>query len=139
MIANRQALNVLLAVLDIEQRELSDLMGYRPAYVANVFNGFTEPSDAFKQALGQALSDLLLGTSRTEEKYLPANPLVEFLELRSKEAASRTEFYATLGLSPKGWNKLEQVTESLVDRICCALGVHPTAIYGRDYEVGEAS
>lgn len=137
--ANRQALNVLLAVLDIEQRELADLMGYRASYVANIFNGFTEPSDAFKQALGDTLSDLLLGTSRTAEKYLPAQPLAEFLEHRSRDASSRREFYADLGLSPHDWNKRERVTDSLVDRVCCALGVHPSAIYGRDYEVGEAS
>ena len=139
MSANRQALNVLLAVLDVEQRELGDLMGYGHGYVANIFNGFTEPSDAFKRALGETLSDLLLGSSRTAEKYLPAQPLAEFLEQRAREASSRTEFYTALGLKAQGWDKREQVTESLVDRICCALGVHPSAIYGRDYEVGEAS
>jgi hypothetical protein len=41
---DRKALNVLLAVLDLEQRELAELMGYREGYVANVLNGFTKAS-----------------------------------------------------------------------------------------------
>ena len=39
MSADRKALNIMLAALDLEQRELSALMGYEPAYVANVCNG----------------------------------------------------------------------------------------------------
>lgn len=139
MSANRQAVNVLLAVLDIEQGELADLMGYRHGYVANIFNGFTEPSDAFKTALGEVLADLLVGPSRTANKHLPAEPLVRFLDQRALSAPSRSQFYADLGLTRNGWNKRQRVPESLVDRVCCALGVHPSAIYGHDYEVGDAS
>jgi len=136
---NRTALKVLLAALEIEQRALAKELGYEPGYVANVFNGCTPPSDAFKRAFGDVLADLLLGASRTEASRLPAQPLAEFLATRAKDTPCKSEFYAELGLSPQGWDKRRYVTDSLVDRVCCALGVHPSAIYGREYEVGNAS
>jgi hypothetical protein len=34
---DRRGINVLLAALDVDQRELAERMGYRPGYVANVF------------------------------------------------------------------------------------------------------
>lgn len=139
MTADRRSINVLLAVLDIEQREIADKMGYDAAYVANVFNGFAQPSDAFKAALGAVLANLLLGPSRTQNTRLPAGPFAEYLARRAKEAPSKEQFYADLGLSSHGWSKRRFVTEQLVDRVCCALGVHPSAIYGRDYGVQEAS
>ena len=139
MSTNRTALNVVLAVLDIEQREFAADMGYDPAYVANVFNNSTPPSDAFKAAFGAALADHLLGRSRTQNSRLPARPLADYLARRAKEAPAREQFYADLGLSSHGWGKRRFVTEELVDRVCCELGVHPSAIYGRDYDVEEAS
>jgi transcriptional regulator with XRE-family HTH domain len=138
MTANRTAINIILAVLDIDQREFADRMGYRPGYVANVFNGFTEPSAAFKQAFGELLADLLLGPSRKSTR-LPAKPLAELIQRRASAAPSKSQFFDDLGLSPQGWNKRQYVTESLVDRICCALGVHPSSVYGSDYEIEEAS
>ncbi len=136
MTTNRTALNVLLAVLDVEQRELADRMGYDKVYVSNVMCGFTQPSDAFKAAFGEAVADLVLGTSRTQATRLPAAPLIEFLEARAKASGCRTRFYEELGLNASGWHRRRKyVTEAQLDRICCALGVHPSAIYGRDYEV----
>lgn len=133
---DRKALNILLAALDMPQHELADRMGYDNGYVVNVLNGFTAPSDAFKAAFGDALSDLILGSSRTEaSNRLPAAPLIEYLERRAKQAGSRAEFYDSLGLKPQGWIRRKYVTESLLDRICCDLGVHPSSIYGSDYEV----
>ena len=135
MSVDRTTLNVLLAALDIEQRELADRMGYDKTYVVNVFCGFTAPSDAFKQAFGEAVADLVLGSSRTEVNRLPAAPLVEFLDRRAKQSTSRAQFYKSLGLKPQGWIRRRWVNESLLDRICCELGVHPSAIYGPDFEV----
>lgn len=139
MSTNRTALNVVLAVLDIEQREFAVDMGYEPAYVANVFNNSTPPSDAFKLAFGRALADRLLGSSRTQNSRLPAQPFADYLARCAKAASSKEQFYADLGLSSHGWSKRRFVTEELVDRVCCELGVHPSCIYGRDYDVEEAS
>lgn len=138
MSTNRTALNVVLAALDIEQRALAADMGYEPAYVANVFNNSAAPSDAFKVAFGAALADRLLGRSRTQSR-LPARPLADYLARRAKEAWSREQFYADLGLSSHGWGKRRFVTEELVDRVCCNLGIHPSSIYGADYDIEEAS
>jgi hypothetical protein len=129
MSVDRRSINVLLSTLEVEQRDVAAAMGYRPGYVANVFNGFTQPSTAFKSAFGELLAELLLGPSRSTTDCYPAGPLRELLERRASDAPSRTQFYADLGLSPSGWNKRQVVTGKLVDRICCALGVHPTAIY----------
>ena len=135
MTVDRRTLNVLLAALDIEQRELADRMGYDKTYVVNIFNGFTQTSNAFKQAFGDALGDLLLGGTR-RAKRLPAAPLVEFLETRARGAECRSAFYENLGLNPQSWHRgRKYVSESQLDRICCALGVHPSSIYGSDYEV----
>ena len=131
MAVDRKALNILLAALDIEQRELADRMGYDKAYVVNVLNGFSPPSDGFKAAFGDAIADLLLGESRTEANRLPARPLIDFLERRAKcHHGSRSEFYESLGLKAQGWNRRKYVSESLLDRICCQLGIHPSSIYG---------
>ena len=135
MSVDRTTVNVLLAALDIEQRQLAERMGYDKAYVVNVFNDFTAPSNAFKQAFGEAVADLVLGSSRTEASRLPAAPLVEFLEQRARRYPSRAQFYESLGLTSNGWQRRRWVSESLLDRICCELGVHPSAIYGSDYEV----
>jgi transcriptional regulator with XRE-family HTH domain len=133
---DRKALNILLAALDLKQRQLADHMGYDKAYVVNVFNGFAPPSDAFKAAFGDAVADLVLGESRCEANRLPAQPLIDFLEQRAKCHGARSEFYESLGLKAQGWNRRKYVSESLLDRICCQLGIHPTQIYGTDYEVG---
>ena len=133
MSVDRIALKVVIAALDVEQRELAAEMGYQPAYVANVLNGFTPPSDAFKRAFGDAVAERLLGCSPRARRHLPAEPFAGFLEAASKSAPSRTRFYADLGLSIHGWGKRLFVTERLVDRVCCELGVHPTSIYGHEY------
>ena len=130
MSVDRKSINILLAALDIEQRELAHRMGYDKVYVSNVLCGFTPASDAFKQSFGEVVADLVIGTSRTEASRLPAGPLVEFLENRAKSATCRSAFYEELGLNVQGWINRKYVTESLLDRICCQLGVHPSAIYG---------
>ena len=135
MSADRKAINVLLAALDLEQRELAERMGYDKGYVVNVFNGFTPPSDGFKKAFGEVVADLVLGTSRTDASRLPAAPLIEYLRKRANEAECRSQFYEDLGLTAQAWNRRKHVPEALLDRICCRLGIHPTEIYGTDYEV----
>jgi hypothetical protein len=126
---DRRAINVLLAALDIEQRELAQMMGYDPRYVVNVVNGFTLPSEAFKDAFGKALADLLLGQTRREAKAYPAGPLVALMRKRAAQAPCKADFYADLGVTGNGWGTRRSVPVDLVDRICCALGVHPSAVY----------
>lgn len=131
---DRRAVDVILAVLGIEQRELAELMGYRDGYVANVMNGCTKASPAFRQAFGDALAELVLGPVGHPLLTLPAAPLVDLLKKRAAQAPSKRQFYADLGISPHGWNKREVVTELVVDRICSALGVHPSAIYNEIWD-----
>lgn len=139
MSIDRRAVNVLLAVLRIGQRDLAERMGYRTGYVVNVLNGCADASPAFRIAFADAIADLLLGTNgRSKERY-PARPLAELIRRRAEEASRKHQFYADLGISPHGWNKRDTVSSSLVDRICCALGVHPSSIYGRDYDLDDVS
>src|SRR5687768_10556013 len=86
---DRKTINVLLASLDIEQRELAARMGYDKGYVVNVLNGFTPASTAFKQAFGDVVAALVIGSTRTDVSRLPAKPLVEFLDNRARRASSR--------------------------------------------------
>lgn len=130
MSVDRRTINVLLASLELEQRELAERMGYDKGYVVNVFNGFTPPSDGFKKAFGDVIADLVLGSSRTEVSRLPAAPLIEYLRKRANQAECRTRFYEDLGLTAQAWNRRKFVTEGLLDDICCRLGIHPSEIYG---------
>ncbi|MGH2819324.1 MAG: hypothetical protein ACRDJ5_01580 [Actinomycetota bacterium] len=126
---DRRAINVLLAALDVEQRDVAARMGYQPGYVANVFNGCSPSSDAFKKAFGEVVAELVLGNSNKAARSYPAGPLRALIERRAGEAVSRMDFYADLGVSCYGWNKRERVSAALIDRVCCAVGVHPSAIY----------
>jgi transcriptional regulator with XRE-family HTH domain len=137
MTVDRRSLNVLLAALDLEQRELAELMGYRKGYVANVLNGCTKASASFRDALGAAVTELPLG-SPERTTTLPAAPLSDLIRKRAARAPCKEQFYEDLGISPHGWNKREVVSEALVDRVCCALGVHPSSLYGHDYDVEES-
>ena len=134
MSVDRRAVKILLAALELEQRELAAHMGYDATYVANIFGGFTEPSGAFKRAFGELVADLLLGDARKKPTLYPAAPLKELIARRAADARDKAQFYADLGLGSSGLNGRRHVTADVVDRICCALGVHPSAVYGVDYE-----
>ena len=131
---DRRALNVLLAVLDVDRRDLAERMGYERKYVVNVLNGFTPASPSFRRAFGDAITELLLGTREPRRSQLPAEPLVEFVRKRSETAERKCDFWTDLGLSPSGLHQRHHVSLEVVDRVCCKLGIHPTQIYGRAYE-----
>lgn len=131
---DRKAADVILAVVGLEKRELADLMGYRKGYVTNVMNGLTKASPAFKEAFGNAIAELVLGPSGPPLQTLPAAPLKELIKKRAEQAPCESQFYSDLGINPQGWNKRQVVTEVVVDKICCALGVHPSAIYDEIHE-----
>lgn len=128
---DRRTLNILLAALDLEQRELADLMGYEPGYVANAFNGHTEARPAFRRAFGETIGSLILGTYQpaTAERY-PAAPLLKLITTRAAGASCRRDFYRDLGVN-ESIHKRDTLDAVLVDRVCCSLGIHPTAVYPR--------
>lgn len=135
MSVDHRTIKVLLAALDIEQRELAGVMGYRPAYLANVLNGHTPASASFRQAFGEALAELLLGEPDPAPDRYPAHPLRALVQRRAADADSPTQFYSDLGISVHSLSKRDVLPGALVDRLCCALGVHPTSIYGPNGEV----
>jgi hypothetical protein len=131
-------LNILLAALGLEQKELATLMGYDKAYVVNVFNGHTVARPAFRRALGETIGSLILGTYEpaSAERY-PAAPLLSVIQNRAADAPCKRDFYRKLGVNVSIHNR-ETLDALLVDRVCCSLGIHPTSVYGHDYEL-EAS
>lgn len=138
---DRKTINILLAALDIEQHELGEMMGYDRRYLSNVFNGSLEARPAFRRAFGETLAILMLGTfvAVGSERY-PAAPLLALIEKRAAQAASKRDFYRELGTSAEALRRRETLDGLLVDRVCCALGIHPSSVYGSDYEaVAEAS
>ena len=137
---DRKTINILLAALDIEQHELSEMMGYDKGYVSNVFNGFTEARPAFRRAFGETIGSLILGTFEplSRETY-PASPLVELIASRAAQAVSKREFYRELGTNASALKDRDTFDGLFVDRVCCALGVHPSSVYGDEYDIAEAS
>jgi hypothetical protein len=133
MSVDRRAVKVILALCDMELKELAHHLGYEPRYVSNVLCRQVDPSRAFRRAFGETVANLVFGDRPARETRLPAAPLVELIERRAESAPSKRDFYADKGinmsyLTTRGWVKV-----TLVDRICCALGVHPSSLYGNDY------
>ncbi|MDQ3964620.1 MAG: hypothetical protein M3277_12040 [Actinomycetota bacterium] len=137
---DRKTINVLLACLGLEVNELAERMGYDRGYVSNVINGFTEARPAFRRAFGETIGSMVLGTyhPRSMERY-PAAPLVELIHRRAAEAPRKRDFYRDLGISSEGLKDRDTFDGIFVDRVCCALGVHPSAVYGTTYSVEAAS
>jgi hypothetical protein len=132
---DRKTIKILLAALELEVRELAELMGYDNGYVVNVLNGLTVARPAFRRAFGETIGSLVLGTYQpaSAETY-PAAPLIALVESRAAHANSKRVFYRELGTSAQALKKRRTFDGVFVDRICCALGVHPTSVYGLEYE-----
>ena len=115
-------------------------MGYDEGYVVNVLNGHTEARPGFRRAFGETIGALILGTYRAEsaESYAPA-PLVALIERAADAAVNKRDFYRDLGTSAQSIRSRKTFDGFFVDRICCALGVHPSSVYGRDYDAQVAS
>lgn len=137
---DRRTINILLAALDVEQHELAEMMGYDRRYLSNVLNGFLEARPAFRRAFGETLATLMLGTfvSVGAERY-PAAPLVDLIKKRAAQAVNKRDFYRDLGTSAEALKRRETLDGLFVDRVCCALGIHPSSVYGADYQIAEAS
>jgi DNA-binding Xre family transcriptional regulator len=139
MTVDRRTLDVLLAVLQIDQRELADRMGYHPAYMTNVVNGMTKVSRPFRKAFGAAVADLILGQDRSSEDMYPAGPLVKLIESRAADAPMKRDFFADLGVNRQRLKNRDTVSGADIDRICCELGVHPSALYPEMLTIAEVS
>lgn len=129
MSIDRRALKVLLAALGLEQRDLAARMGYDATYVSNIVNGFSKPSEAFKACFGEVVAEALFGCGSKREATYPAAPLKALVARRAAQAPSKAQFYADLGVASNGLNGRREFPAELVDRVCCALGVHPSALY----------
>ena len=127
---DRRTVAILLAALELEQNQLAELMGYERGYVSNVFNGFTVARPAFRRAFGETIASLILGNFQpaTAETY-PAEPLLSLIEKRAAQALRKRDFYRDLGTSRQALMNRKVLDALLVDRLCCALGVHPTSVY----------
>jgi hypothetical protein len=137
---DRKTIKILLASLDIEVGELAHHMGYDQGYVVNVLNGFTEAAPVFRRAFGETIGALLLGTYEPEmSKSYPPAPLRALIEKRAAQAPSKRHFYRDLGTSPQALRTRKSFDGIFVDRICCALGVHPSYVYGPEYDGEGAS
>lgn len=132
---DRKAMKVLLAALDLEQQELAVHVGYDKGYVVNVLNGFTQASPGFRRALGDTIVTLLLGPyEETVKASYPPEPLVKLVEARAADVPNKRDFYRDLGTSPLALRNRKSLDGVFVDRICCALGVHPSSVYGFDFD-----
>jgi hypothetical protein len=136
---DRKTIKILLVSLDLELRALADHIGYDKRYVVNVLNGFTKASPSFRRAFGETIASLVLGPHESVRESYPPEPLVKLIESRAAEAPSKREFYRDLGTNAQAIRNRKRFDGVFVDRVCCALGVHPSSIYGRDYNVEEAS
>lgn len=130
---DRKTIKILLACLDLDVRELADRMGYEVGYVVNVLTGSTTASPSFRRAFGETVGVLILGTYRLPvmESY-PPEPLLALIERSAAQAPNKPDFYRDLGTSAQALRARKRFDAVFVDRICCALGVHPSSVYGTD-------
>lgn len=134
---DRRATNVILALSGLELGEFAEHVGYDAGYVSNVLTEQTRPSPAFRRAFGEAVATLIFGDAGLDSVRLPATPLLELVKRHARYAPSKRDFYSDHGINMNYLVSRQWLSGALVDRICCALGVHPSAIYGSD--VREAS
>ena len=129
-VPDRKTLNILLAALELEQNQLAEMMGYDKGYVCNVFNGFTIARPGFRRAFGETIGSLILGCYEpVEAETYPAAPLVAFIEKAAAAAPCKRDFYRELGTNQQALRSRETFDGVFVDRICCALGLHPNNVY----------
>jgi hypothetical protein len=131
---DRRAVKVILAMCDMELAEFAQHFGYEPRYVSNVLTGATRPSPAFCRAFGDTVAELVFGERCRPGRMLPAGPVVELVRRRARYAPRKRDFYSDNGINVGYLSSREFLSEVVVDRICSALGVHPSSLYGDDHE-----
>jgi hypothetical protein len=136
---DRRAIRVILALCDMDLGDFAKCLGYDRGYVSNVLTGSTPPSPAFCRAFGDTIAGLVFGEHCRSGRMLPTGPLVELVRRRARYAPRKRDFYSDNGINMKYLSSRDLVSEIVVDRICSALGVHPSAIYGSERDAEEAS
>lgn len=136
---DRRAVKVILALCEMELKDFAEHLGYERRYVSNVLTGQTRPSAAFCRAFGDTVSELVFGERCLAGRMLPTGPLLDLIGRRARYAPRKRDFYSDNGINMNYLSSREFVSEIVVDRICSALGVHPSSIYGADYDIAEAS
>ena len=134
MTIDRRAVRVLLALCDVELGEFAECLGYDRGYVSNVLTEQTRPSPAFCRAFGDTMARLVFGESCDRGRILPTGPLLDLVRRRARYAPRKRDFYSDNGINMKYLSSRDYVSETVVDRICSALGVHPSSVYGRENE-----
>ncbi len=132
---DRRAVRVILALCDMELGDFAECLGYDRGYVSNVLTGQTRPSPAFCRAFGDTVAELVFGERCSSGRMVPARPLVELVERRARYAVSKRDFYSDHGINMNYLRSRDSLSEIVADRICSALGVHPSTLYGHDYHV----
>lgn len=133
---DRRAVRVILALCEMEQGEFAECLGYERGYVSNVLTGQTRPSPAFCRAFGDSVAELVFGERCSRGRMLPTAPLLELVRRRAQYVPRKRDFYSDNGINMSYLSSREFITEVVVDRICSALGVHPSSVYD---ELSEAS
>lgn len=136
---DRRAVRVILALCEMEVGDFAEYLGYERGYVSNVVTGQTRPSPAFRKAFGDTVAQLVFGEGYGRGRLLPAAPLLDLIRRRARYAARKRDFYSDNGINMNYLSSREFVREVVVDRICSALGVHPSSLYGTDGETERAS
>ena len=129
---DRRAVTIILALCDMELGEFSECLGYERGYVSNVLCGSTPPSPAFCKAFGDTVSELVFGDRCRSGRLLPAAPVLDLVRRRARYAPRKRDFYSDHGINMSYLSSRELVSEIVVDRICSALGVHTSSLYGPD-------
>lgn len=133
---DRRAVRVVLALCDMELGDFAECLGYERGYVSNVLTGQTRPSPAFCTAFGDTVVQLVFGEHCSRGRLLATGPLLELVQRRARYAVRKRDFYSDNGINMSYLSSREFVSEEVVDRICSALGVHPSSLYD---EMAEAS
>lgn len=133
---DRRAVKVILALCDMEVKDFAECLGYERKYVSNVLTGQTRPSFAFCRAFGDTVAELVFGERCSRGRMLPTAPLLNLVRRRARYVPRKRDFYSDNGVNMNYLSSREFVSEVVVDRICSALGVHPSSIYD---EIAEAS
>jgi hypothetical protein len=133
---DRRAVTVILALCEMELGDFAECLGYERGYVSNVLTGQTRPSPAFCRAFGDTVAELVFGERCSRGRMLPTAPLLELVRRRARYVPRKRDFYSDNGVNMNYLSSREFVSEVVVDRICSALGVHPSSIYD---QIAEAS
>lgn len=133
---DRRAVRMILALCGMELGDFAQCLGYERGYVSNVLTGQTRPSPAFCRAFGDTVAELVFGERCSTGRMLDTGPLLELVQRRARYAVRKRDFYSDNGINMSYLSSREFVSEVVVDRICSALGVHPSSVYD---ELSEAS